>query len=243
MRALVIGGGIAGPVAALALQRAGVEAIICEARAWRADDIGSYLTVATNGLDALHAVDAREPVLSAGFPTNHVVLSSGTGKRLARGPIGRTRPDESGSITIKRAHLHRALRELVMIRGIGFEFGRRLTGVVSAEDGVVVASFEDGTQTGADLLVGCDGVHSTTRRIIDPSAPTGRYVGLVNYGGYTPGLTVPSEPGSWHMVFGRHAFFGYTADRAGGIVWFANVPRSEVGRSGRNETSLDGWKR
>jgi 2-polyprenyl-6-methoxyphenol hydroxylase-like FAD-dependent oxidoreductase len=51
--ALVIGGGVAGPVAAMALRRVGIEAIVYEAYARTSEDVGSYLTVATNGLDAL----------------------------------------------------------------------------------------------------------------------------------------------------------------------------------------------
>jgi 2-polyprenyl-6-methoxyphenol hydroxylase-like FAD-dependent oxidoreductase len=50
----------------------------------------------------------------------------------------------------------------------------------------VLATFEDSTQVAGGLLVGADGVHSTTRALIDPAAPGGRYVGLVNFGGYTP---------------------------------------------------------
>jgi 2-polyprenyl-6-methoxyphenol hydroxylase-like FAD-dependent oxidoreductase len=51
--ALVIGGGIAGPVTALALRKAGIKPTIYEAYANQADGIGGALTVAPNGLDAL----------------------------------------------------------------------------------------------------------------------------------------------------------------------------------------------
>ncbi|HEV2744431.1 MAG TPA: NAD(P)-binding protein, partial [Rubrobacter sp.] len=49
-RALIVGGGIAGPVAAIALRRAGVEAVVYEARPDGADDVGAFLTLASNGL-------------------------------------------------------------------------------------------------------------------------------------------------------------------------------------------------
>ena len=51
MRALIIGAGIAGPVAAMALQRVGIDAVIVEAHARTDADIGSYMTVTANGLD------------------------------------------------------------------------------------------------------------------------------------------------------------------------------------------------
>ena len=50
--ALVVGGGVAGPVAAMALQRAGLGATVYEAYDRSTADIGSYLGVATNGIDA-----------------------------------------------------------------------------------------------------------------------------------------------------------------------------------------------
>ena len=54
MRALVVGGGVAGPAAALALQRVGVEAVVLEARTLEEMAAGSYLTLSPNGV---HAVD------------------------------------------------------------------------------------------------------------------------------------------------------------------------------------------
>jgi len=56
--ALVIGAGIAGPVAAMALQRVGVEATVLEAGPGPADDIGAFLTLQINGIDALRAIEA-----------------------------------------------------------------------------------------------------------------------------------------------------------------------------------------
>ena len=67
MKALVIGAGVCGPVTAMALQRAGIDPVVYDAHRPTTDDVGSYLTVATNGLDALSAIDADGPVRKAGF--------------------------------------------------------------------------------------------------------------------------------------------------------------------------------
>ena len=56
-RALVIGGGVAGPVAAMALQKAGIDATVHEARPAATDDVGAWLGVQVNGLDAGHRSD------------------------------------------------------------------------------------------------------------------------------------------------------------------------------------------
>jgi 2-polyprenyl-6-methoxyphenol hydroxylase-like FAD-dependent oxidoreductase len=64
--ALVIGGGIAGPVAAMALQKAGIDAVVYEAYPSRADDAGGGLTLAPNGLDALDVIGLGDLVRPVG---------------------------------------------------------------------------------------------------------------------------------------------------------------------------------
>ncbi len=242
---LVIGGGIAGPVTAMALQRAGIDAVVYEAHAQTTADaeVGSYLTVATNGLDALRAIGADAPVLHAGFPTPTNVLLASSGRRLGAVSNGGTLADGTTSHTIKRTRLYRALHAEAAGRGIPVQFGKRLVDAAATPDGGMVARFADGTTATGDLLVGADGVHSATRRIIDPAAPEGRYVGLVNFGGYTHAAAAGAEPGTWYMIFGKRAFFGYVLDPAGGTVWFANLPRPKVGSDERAATTTGQWQR
>jgi 2-polyprenyl-6-methoxyphenol hydroxylase-like FAD-dependent oxidoreductase len=241
-KALIIGGGVAGPVTAMALQRAGIEAAVYEAYPQSTEEVGSYLGLATNGLDALRAIQADRPVLAAGFPTAVNVLHSSGGRHLGTASNGGRLPDGTVAHTIKRARLYGALQQQASDRGVRIEFGRRLVDADAAAGGGVTARFQDGTTATGDLLVGADGVHSATRRIIDPAAPTGRYVGLVNFGGYTPDVAA-AEPGAWHMIFGKRAFFGYVVDPAGGTVWFANVPRPPVSATERQATTEEQWRR
>jgi FAD-dependent urate hydroxylase len=241
-KVLIVGGGIAGPVTAIALQRAGIQAVVYEAHTPPSEEVGSYLTVATNGIDALRAIDADRPVLHAGFPTPINLLYSSRGRRLGAVSNGGVLPDGTTAHTIKRARLYRTLYQQAADRGIPFNYGKRLRDAAPTADGGVLAHFADGTQAAGDLLVGADGVHSVTRQLLDPAAPTGRYVGLVNFGGYTPDTPDSGEPGAWHMIFGRRAFFGYVVDPAGGTVWFANVPRPAVTKEERAATSAEQWQ-
>src|ERR671912_1004456 len=185
-KALIIGGGVAGPVTAMALQHAGMDSIVYEAYAGGADDAGAFLTFASNGLDALRAIDAHHLVLAEGFPTPRMEIQSGTGKHLGEVPNGGTLPDGTVSQTLKRADLYRVLRDEAVRRGARIEHGKRLVDAQTTPDGLV-ARFEDGTEEEGDLLIGADGVHSRTRRLIDPSAPGARYVPVLNIGGYAPG--------------------------------------------------------
>ncbi|HWS82396.1 MAG TPA: FAD-dependent monooxygenase, partial [Rubrobacter sp.] len=224
-KALIVGGGVAGPVTAMAIRQAGIDSVVYEAYAGGADDAGSFLTFASNGLDALRTIDAHHLVLSEGFPTPRMTIQSGSGKRLGDVPNGGTLPDGTVSQTLKRADLYRALRDEAVRRGARIEYGKRLVGAETTPGGVV-ARFEDGTAAEGDLLIGTDGIHSRTRRIIDPSAPGARYVPVLNIGGFARGVTVQGEPGTFRMVFGKRAFFGYAVHPSGEIWWFANPPRA-----------------
>jgi len=244
-KALIIGGGIAGPVTAMALERAGISPIVYEAYDESAGlAVGAFLTVAVNGLDALRVIDgAHQPVLAAGFPSRNIEFFSGTGKHLGSVPIGGTLSDGTVTHTIKRADLYRAVHDEAVRRGIRIEHGKRLVDAEGTPDGGVVARFEDGTRAGGDLLIGADGIHSATRRIIDPDAPEPRYTGLGNIGGFTRNASIDAEPGLYNMVFGKRAFFGYTVSPSGEIWWFANPPSArELARAELAATTTGQWR-
>ncbi len=221
--ALVVGGGIAGPAVAMALQMAGIDSVVYEAHAAPAEGIGTFLTLATNGVAALRALGAEEPAVAAGFATTASVLWSGTGKRLGAAAMSMTLEDGTTGYTLKRADLYQAIHDQAVSRGIRVEHGKRLVAVETA-GGVVRARFADGTEAAGDILIGCDGIYSAVRPIIDPGAPAPAYAGLINLGGYVRGVRVDAGPGTYHMIFGKRAFFGYAVAPDGEVWWFANVP-------------------
>ena len=242
MQALIVGGGIAGPITAMALQQAGIDATIFEARPSADSEAGSYFTVTANGLDGLSAVGALDIATAAGFPTRRNVLWNHTGRRLATLPLDSGLPGSPAARTMKRSRLMRLVQEEAVRRGIKIEFGRRLIDATVTADSQVVATFEHGGEATGDLLIGADGVHSLVRRLVDPAAPSGRYVGLTNFGGVTRGGGADIEGEAWHLIFGRHAFFGYQATPDGDIVWFANVPRPKITPAERDATTAAAWK-
>jgi FAD-dependent urate hydroxylase len=239
----VIGGGVAGPVAAMALQRAGIQATVYEAHPRSADGIGIFLTLASNGIDALRTIDADGPALAAGFPTPGILLRSTTSKDLGVARTGLPLPDGTTSHTMKRADLYQAIHDEATARGVAVEHGKRLVDVDPAVDGVR-AIFEDGSDATGEVLIGADGIHSAVRGLIDPNAPAPTYVGLVNLGGYARGVPVEAEPGSYTLIFGKRAFFGYLPAPDGEVWWFANVPRRDEPARGEVEAvTAEEWQR
>ncbi|GAA0509088.1 FAD-dependent oxidoreductase [Paractinoplanes deccanensis] len=230
---LIAGGGIAGTVAALALERAGWQPRVYEARL--GEEGGAWLTVAVNGLAALRALgEDPSEIVTAGFATPSLTMVNGKGRRLAVLPLGGPAPDGTVTTTIKRIDLYAALRTAAEKRGIPIERGKRLTGFEERPDGVT-ATFADGSDARGDLLVGADGLRSRTRELLNPAGPAPRYLGLLNAGGFTDRpVDVPLDrtPGMVHMAFGRRAFFGWAVAPDDSVWWFANPGRKQPVRPG-----------
>jgi FAD-dependent urate hydroxylase len=221
--ALVIGGGIAGSVVAMALQEAGIRPTVFEAYNRTADGIGGGLSIAPNGLDALGVLGGAEVVERIGIPTTAMVIQSWTGKRLAE--FG-TPPGLPSTQFVWRAELHRGLHDEAARRAIPIEHGKRLVGAESSGNRVS-AHFSDGTEAGADILIGADGIRSTVRSLIDPAAPQPRYAGLLSFGGAMSDAGMASTGGKMFMVFGKRAFFGYQVSHDSSGIWFVNLPHPQ----------------
>jgi 2-polyprenyl-6-methoxyphenol hydroxylase-like FAD-dependent oxidoreductase len=227
-KAIIIGCGIAGPAVAIFLKRAGYEPHIYEAQPGHDDYTGLFLNVARNGLRILRELGVEGRIREEGIELRAMNFHSGSGKWLGKieDPSG-----EPQGFTVKRGFLHKVLREAAQQEGIPIEFGKRLANLHIAGDRVT-ALFDDGTSAEGDLLVGCDGIHSRTRRLILPGAPEPDYTGLISFGGFAHGVDIPHEPAQ-HMVFGKKAFFGYLVKRDGEIYWFGNL--DYPGRPSRKE--------
>jgi 2-polyprenyl-6-methoxyphenol hydroxylase-like FAD-dependent oxidoreductase len=217
--AIVVGGGIAGPVTAMALARAGITATVHETRAGRDDAPGGAIAIAQNGVAALATLGAEHAVLDTAQSIARSVLSIGR-RRIALPGLG----DAPALQFVLRDELQGALHDEAAARGIEFRYGARLVGADSDGAGVT-ATFADGTTATADVLIGADGVHSTVRRIIDPHAPGAAYTGLLGFEGAAD-VDVPGGSDTLTFAFGRRAYYLYWGGVDGGAGWGANLPCS-----------------
>lgn len=234
--ALIAGGGIAGAVTAMSLHRAGISSTVYEAYPEGADDVGAFLVLFHNGLEALRTIGAHQPVLDVSFAAERVELLAHTGDSLGARPVSSAGAPGGrellGPRTLRRATLYRALHDEAVRRGVVIEHGKRLVAAETGPDGRVCARFADGTRAEGDLLVGADGIHSATRALIAPDAPKPRHTGQTTVCGYA--REVPPEaapaPGTYRMIHGTRAFLGCTTAPGGEVWWFANTPGPELSR-------------
>ncbi|MGW3290190.1 FAD-dependent oxidoreductase [Streptomyces sp. NPDC001002] len=245
-RVLVIGGGIAGTTTALALRKAGLHVVVYEAHPDSAEDIGAFLTLASNGMRALAQLDASAAVGAAGFPLTSMRVLDDSGAQLAQVPLGEAADPQLRYRCLRRGELNTALQAEARRRGIDIRHGTRLAGVEEGPAGVTVR-FTDGSTATGDLLIGADGLNSTVRTTFAPEVrPV--YAGQRVFYGYVGGRgEAGAEPSGDHtsvtsadpastastdspeddaritMVRGSSVAFGYTVSPAGETFWFARV--------------------
>ncbi|QIS09460.1 FAD-dependent oxidoreductase [Nocardia arthritidis] len=218
--AIVIGGGIAGPVTATALHKAGIEARIYESYPHESLGVGGGLGLAANGIAALDVIGAGEAFRAVSEPARRQFMVLG-GKQIELPPVDGIEPLRS----VTRSDLYRVLHERAADAGVPIEYGKRIEGV-EEHDARVTAHFTDGSTATADVLIGADGIHSTVRTLIDPQAPGPNYTGMLAFGAAVD-VDVDVEPESMYFVFGKKAYYLYWSTADGKIVWAVNLPHRE----------------
>jgi 2-polyprenyl-6-methoxyphenol hydroxylase-like FAD-dependent oxidoreductase len=226
-RVLVVGGGIAGPVTALALHRAGIEAEVHEAHDGPADTVldhegGGLLSLAANGMRALRVAGAMEAVQASGVAVPEMEMWTAGGHPVGRAPRHGSHLSDVPSWTVLRGPFVRALREVAADHGIPVHTGHRLVAATGGP-GEVTARFDDGTEATGAVLVGADGVHSATRRLIDPAAPEPEYAGVHVLGGTAEGLELPVTANTFHAFMTRPGLFAFVCAGPGRYWWTAQV--------------------
>jgi 2-polyprenyl-6-methoxyphenol hydroxylase-like FAD-dependent oxidoreductase len=232
----VVGAGVAGSAAALALHRVGAEVVVHEAHPETSADAGAFLTLAENGLRALQALGVDDAVRRAGAPLRSMVVSDGAGTTLARRSLGE--PGGPGYLYLTRARLCAVLQAEVRRRGIPLRHGERLVSTSTDGDGIV-AVFADGNRARGDLLVGADGLWSTVRTQLDPGAASPRYVGQHVFYGVTPGR--PGEAVDRIRFVRGATAFGSIATAAEGTWWFARVAGPQLSPAQLAAGTTAGW--
>jgi 2-polyprenyl-6-methoxyphenol hydroxylase-like FAD-dependent oxidoreductase len=216
VKAVIVGGGIAGLGSALALTRRDWHVQVLE-RATEFTDVGAGLSLWPNALRALDLLGVAGPV------RDRAVLQGPLG---TRDPAGRwlSRTDSSElerrfglTAMIHRADLVAVLRDAVADGAL--HPGTSVSAVRA--DGTVVHS---GGECRADLVIGADGMHSITRQSVWPAAaPAPRYVGYSSWRVITAPVPV-AETCEW---WGRGERIGYAPLPDGRVYCYATANAPE----------------
>lgn len=187
MPIVIIGAGIGGLTAALALQQAGRKVAIYE-QTVTLGDVGAGLTLASNGSRIVQHLGLGTVLEESGvIPERGAVKHYRTGRTLVDIPRGQTQIERYGApyCQIHRADLHDAMVAAVRANDPGcLHLGYRLVEFAQTGD-VVTALFENGATAQTGLLVGCDGIRSVVRsKLFGDEEP--RFTGYVAWRGLVP---------------------------------------------------------
>ncbi|MBB6611461.1 FAD-dependent monooxygenase [Pontibacter sp. Tf4] len=223
MKVIVVGGGIGGLCAAIALQRQGIETIVYEA-APELKPVGAGVGLAANAIQGLARLGVANAVIARGKELealtifdehDHIITDQDT--RLLSRKYG------ISNFVIHRADLHDVLAQALQPGTL--HLNKRCQ-TINQQSNQVQITFTDGTQTIADLLIAADGINSVIRQQLLPESKP-RYAGYTCWRGViqNPGVTINSmiSAETWAPQ-GRVGMAPLPGNR---IYWYACINASE----------------
>ena len=190
----IVGGGIGGLAAALALTRRGIDVAVYE-QAPELRELGAGVQISANGTRVLHALGLKEALEKVQvLPAGKAIRLWNTGQTWKLFDLGMESVARYGSpyITIHRGDLHAVIAQaLAQAKPGAIHLNRKCVGLTQAHDHVEL-TFETGDPVKARLVVGADGVHSVVREnLFGASKP--EFCGIIAWRGVIPMERVPAS--------------------------------------------------
>jgi 2-polyprenyl-6-methoxyphenol hydroxylase-like FAD-dependent oxidoreductase len=200
-RILIVGGGIAGLTAAIALRQRGFSPELIEREpAWRA--VGAGIALQPNAMRLLMNLGVGTAVKRAGAPLERFKYYTSQGEVLAEIDLTELWKDVGRGAGVERGELQAAL--LSELRGAPCRLGTWVT-ALQQKSGSVAICFSDGRSEGYDLIIGADGIGSSLRSMALSDAVSS-YAGQMGWRSLAPiRHDTPDEVQFW---LGDGCFFG-----------------------------------
>ncbi len=231
MHTIIVGGGIAGLTAALALRQCGVEVTVIE-QAGVLSDVGAGIQIAANGAHVMKQLGLEEQLAGmAVSPQSWEMRDLRTGRLLTESPLGDRGARHWGG---RMYNVHRAdLIEMLAraLPGDKLLLGRKFVSFAQDEKGVSV-TLDDGTVVRGDALVGADGIRSEVRRQLRGEEET-QFANILMWRAMIPAEKLASlnieEKGNYWFGPGR-TIISYWVRPQQQYSLIASVPATEVQR-------------
>lgn len=172
---LIIGGGIGGLTAAIALRARGFDVTIVERDPhWSVYGVG--IIQQSNVIRAMSQLGLIDEYVASGVGFDAVEIYTPTGMKVARVPTPRLVDGYPANLGIGRPALHKILGDRAIASGAQVLLGVTATDMQDDGNGVDVR-LSNGDTGRYDLVIGADGVYSQTRQKLFPDAPKPEFTG------------------------------------------------------------------
>ena len=189
--------------------------------------MGAGLVLSANALKALQALGLYEKVLKVGQLLDNFRILNKKGKTLADTDYlsMNQRFDIQSAICVHRGDLQQVLLE--ELQPLQVHTAKCCKSIVQ-EKNCVTVTFEDGSADTADLLIGCDGIHSAVRQQVAPMARK-RYAGYTCWRGVTTSRPPSMDANKGTESWGAGDRFGIVPLINNRVYWFAclNTPQAQ----------------
>ncbi len=164
-KVLIVGGGIGGLCAAIALRRKGIVVDLVELKTqWTVYGVG--IIQQSNVVREMAKLGVLEGYLGAAYAFEDLTINTTAGEQLARIPGQRLAgPEYPANVGISRLALHQVLSETTIALGASIRLGLSVETLEQVGEGVDVL-FTDGSRGRYDLVVGADGLYSKMRGLL-----------------------------------------------------------------------------
>lgn len=201
LKAIIVGAGMGGLTAALALRQAGYVVEIYE-RARQLSAAGAGISLWPNGVKVLNRLGLGSAISRVGGSMHEICYRARTGELLTRFSIEPlVREVGQRPYPVARTDLQALLLDAVGARSVRLDAS--CVGVEQDEQ-AATAIFADGRRATGDLVVAADGTHSVLRSCVLGQRVERRYVGYVNWNGLVAADRQLSPSGSWVTYVGEH---------------------------------------
>jgi 2-polyprenyl-6-methoxyphenol hydroxylase-like FAD-dependent oxidoreductase len=224
-KALIVGAGIGGLAAAVALRRAGWDVRVFE-RASSPRELGFALLLAPNAMHALGELGLGDAVRRRGFVPTSGEMRRPDGTVLRRFDIASVRAllDED-AVCILRPVLHGALLDAVGLASI--DLASPAVGFVTGPEGVRV-TLADGRTAEGQILVGADGVASVIRAQLHPDERPPWASGLVAIRGVARDVVPHLGDANGAQYFGRGFEAGIARAGEREVYWYLSIKSAHL---------------
>ena len=216
----IIGGGIGGLTAALALQQSGFECEVFE-QAPALLEVGAAIALWPNAMRVLEQLNLTQKILERAGVMKEIRWFDKNGMLINSVSI----PDDAPAVALHRADLQGILAHALPPASI--RLGHTLVTNTQRGD-KMIATFANGHEIEADSLIGADGIHSHVRaKLINDGEPI--YRGYTVWRGISPVAPSAIATAAAIEIQGRGKRFGIGPVGLGRIGWWAsaNTPHAD----------------